>query len=455
MIKNFSWLKLERYLFYLLIFTAPLQIRKILTAWTHPAARGFNEWTAAFLYGTDLLIVLLLCLWLFRARKSLLKLSWRSFSVTDWFLAVFLILAALSLGVAGNFPLGLYRWVKLLEFSAFFWYLACSTGTVLSFPRTLVMVMYAGLLQAGLAIGQAFKQSSLGWSWLGEPILRTNFHGVAVVPVEGEKFLRAYGTTPHPNVLAAWLFLAVFAFYFWYLYPKAERKWWQGVAIYLPLLWGFWFTFSRVAIGLWLGGVLVRFGLVLAARGHYRLSKVFIRRVWTLVLISVLAGAVFTYGYWPVWQSRLQLRGDDLALTERISYNKMATAVTMASPWWGVGWGQFVWEMFDRFPDNLAYFYQPAHNIYLLISSETGLIAAAVWGLFIFYLIFNYVRTTKIKHLWQMSFLVVLVSVLLMGVFDHFLWTIQQGQILLWLILALGHYGGRFLSPSKNNILKR
>src|SRR3989344_5277745 len=69
--------KLERVIFYLLIFAVPVQVRVILFEWTKP----FNQWTSAYLYGTDLLLGALFIFWLFGARSQNLNLQkqlWKS-----------------------------------------------------------------------------------------------------------------------------------------------------------------------------------------------------------------------------------------------------------------------------------------------------------------------------------------------------------------------------------------
>lgn len=65
-------LKLERFLFYFLIFCLPLQVRHIFYA---PSGALFNEWTAFSLYATDLLVLVLLGLWLARGRERLVSIK--------------------------------------------------------------------------------------------------------------------------------------------------------------------------------------------------------------------------------------------------------------------------------------------------------------------------------------------------------------------------------------------
>ena len=76
--------------------------------------------------------------------------------------------------------------------------------------RTAVAFIVGALLQAALGIAQFAVQHDVGLRWLGEPVLRTDMRGVAVFyDIHHAKILRAYGTFPHPNVLAAYLMTAL------------------------------------------------------------------------------------------------------------------------------------------------------------------------------------------------------------------------------------------------------
>ncbi len=57
--------KLEKLIFYLLVFCLPLQLRHIFYVW----GRDFNEWQGIYLYATDFLVLALLVLWLWRIQK--------------------------------------------------------------------------------------------------------------------------------------------------------------------------------------------------------------------------------------------------------------------------------------------------------------------------------------------------------------------------------------------------
>jgi len=74
--------------------------------------------------------------------------------------------------------------------------------------------------------------------------------------------------------------------------------------------------------------------------------------------------------------------------------------------------------------------HQPVHNVYLLISSEVGLL-----GLIVF-LIFLYQLLKRFKKQNSVLFIIV-ICIIFVSLFDHFFWTLQQGQLMFWLILGL------------------
>ena len=142
----------------------------------------------------------------------------------------------------------------------------------------------------------------------------------------------------------------------------------------------------------------------------------------------------------------------------------------------GLGIGQFVFMMQQFFDEQLFIWQlQPIHNVFLLIFSELGVIGLSLFLWFFTYSILknnqNVPRGTielvpdkcstwnnsqsgsiKLFHvehfvdkqliidkngivaLTLRSVLVVIITIML---FDHYLWDIQQGQLLLWIVLSL------------------
>ena len=442
--------KLERVIFYLLIFAVPVQSRLILHEWTQP----FNQWTSAYLYGTDILLAAIFIFWLVRnlraATISNLKLliskqipnpKSRILNSPAFWLTVFFVVSAISIFNSRITGLSLYQLLKLAEFIGFFFYLKSNLGKTFHFRQVLVAIITSGFLQAIIGIVQYAKQGSAGLGLLGESPLSVNATGVAVFIADGGKYLRAYGTTPHPNILAAWLFVAIFAFYYFYIYRLSGpskfdfNKW--GPGIYAVILLGFLFTFSRVIVGLWALGILIRFLLVFFKNNFSQNLAVIRRQVLVVSLVSAIVCGIFALLYWPQVQSRIYISAREEAVAQRVFYNKIAESVATSHPLLGVGIGQFVPNFISKFKRLPPTAYQPVHNFYLLVASETGFIGLGAFILFLFFTFWQFIRQADFKKLYTFSFLIFVLSFLLVGLFDHFLWTSQQGNLVFWMTLAL------------------
>lgn len=99
----------------------------------------------------------------------------------------------------------------------------------------------------------------------------------------------------------------------------------------------------------------------------------------------------------------------------------------------GIGIGQFVSELKSHNPTNLEEWnLQPVHNLYLLIWSEVGFLGLLLISVFIIRNI-DFKKSLHQKN----TFLISGGGFLILGFFDHYFWTLPQGQFIFWLSLAL------------------
>ncbi|HWA64682.1 MAG TPA: hypothetical protein VG866_02450 [Candidatus Paceibacterota bacterium] len=425
--------KFEQWLWYAFLFSIPIGTRYIFNY--DPVT--FVEWQAVSVYLTDVLFAGLLIFWLQSGKKFVFELA-------DWLLVGVLAVAAASVFYAIDRNVALFQWLKLAEGAALFWYVKNYAVERFGLARTFEVIFYGGLFQAVIAIGQFTAQRSLGFQFAGESVLSPALTGIAAFIVHGEKIIRAYGTTPHPNVLAAYLFVALYAFYQRYLYERMENARmfprWKEVALlgaYGITLFGFFLTFSRTLIGLWFGLFLLRAPIVLMAR-HLRNAINIPANRCRLAGILITGAAViglFLTLYWPYVINRASISSGDEAIQLRVLYNQ--EAVKGSIHWFGVGIGNFVpWLMRQDVRLPLGE-YQPVHNIYLLLYSEIGLIGAILFGTFLAALCVQWCLRTEFKKLYHLSLGLVFAGLLAAGLFDHFLLTIQAGRLLLWFTAGL------------------
>ena len=407
------------------------------------------------LYATDILLLILFAFWTINYFFSKnYELGIRNYTKgfrlllkkPDFYLILFVVFSAVSIKNSSNLLLSVWGVVKLVEFVIFYFYIKNYAMGRFGFIPSLVAIIAGALLQSVVAIAQFFMQSEIGLRILGESFLGKDMNGIAsFYNLAGEKVIRAYGTTPHPNVLAAYLFLAVFAFYFSYLYfhiyHESKLKHLKInfflLGSYPLMLLALFFTFARVAVFLWFVGFAVR-ALIIIGSGKFRKifgSPVNKDKLIRILVITFVVIVLFGIIFWPEAMSRIKISGNEEAVQLRVFYNK--ESLETGINWFGVGSGNFVNWLMVKETNLPRYLYQPVHNIYLLVYSETGILGLAAFLLFLVLLIKDFILRTRMQKLYHFSFLLVVLSILFMGLFDHFLLTLQQGRFIFWMVLAI------------------
>jgi len=124
------------------------------------------------------------------------------------------------------------------------------------------------------------------------------------------------------------------------------------------------------------------------------------------------------------------------AISDRLLYQEVAIEMIKAKPILGVGYKNFVLEMDNYTKEPLKpHQHQPVHNIYLLIAAETGMAGLILFLLFIGAILLSAWKS-KLTAL-SITLLAIFIGFLFIGFFDHYLWTIQQGQLMFFLVAGL------------------
>lgn len=447
-----SWSdNLERWVWYVFLFACAWQTRLIL--WH--ADRSFIEWRSVALYATDVAMLALFALaaWrLVRAPRQRLRADG-----IDLVLGAFLVAAMLSIRGTDQLTVSIYQWVRLVQYALFFWYVRYYAVGRFDADASAVAFVVGVLVQSGIAIGQSVLQHDLGLRWLGETLLRTDMRGVAVFyDAAYLKILRAYGTLPHPNVLAAYLIAALWALAWLYVrHGGNERS--KNVERHLTfaisgaiLLWALYATFSRTMIAVWLiASTALAGALWRRTASRWPNIAVLRERARDMVILAAAVSLLFGGLYWRQITARAHLFSGDEAVRLRVYYAREALSSGRWSPWdlnWtGVGIGNFTAWLRRADPGQPTWLYQPAHDLYLLVYSETGILGV---GLYLAWLALI-IRAARRSHPGQPALragmLTVLASFLFIALFDHFFWTLQQGRIIwsLALAIAASPLGGR------------
>lgn len=421
---------IEKWLFYLLVFSLPLQLRLIL----HSFGPVFNEWNSIYFYATDILAISVIFLWLARTTKNR---KWNelfgAFGKIEIALGLLLLFSAFSMVVALNFKLSFYGFAKLFEFCLLFLYIKFNFQRLYNLEKFWQIFIASAVLQSALAIFQFFWQKSLGLKFLSESPLSPEIAGVAKILVGGEKIIRAYGLFPHPNILAAFLVAAIFGLALLFIKNYKQLKVAKKIAIgaiFILIFFALILTFSRTVF---LAGSALFFLWLLYCffkKGHKR-------PVIILSLFFILCSLFFLAVMWPYLSARYDAAGlgKSQSFNLRFLYLKMAKELIKGEPIFGIGQGNFVWitSMAKVFAN---WVYQPVHNIYILILAETGILGLLAFLWFLFLNIKKAFKSLSDKLVVYNLLLIVSVF-LIVSFFDHFFWTLQQGQLLLWLFLGI------------------
>jgi O-antigen ligase len=348
-----------------------------------------------------------------------------------------------------NIRLNGYLLIKWLE-------LIVAYGTFsLLFEQNLIKKLFLKLfvwlcnLESILALIQFARQSSIGLFKLGESHLSPSLLGVAKIVSGGTTFIRGYGLFPHPNPFSAFLVAGIIITI--YLLTNAITN--KSRILYSTLLFinilGLTVTFSRGAYLALATGLIIYFGGLFIRRhpergqpsegSHTRDSSpsdAFGFRMTPIVVI-VVSIAISFFIFKPFLLTRATF--SDQSTIARKFYDVTGIKMAEKNPIFGVGLGEGLLHMEQYTGKSLApWDKQPPHNYFIIAAAKLGIPAMLIliwiflshlWGLT------KKLRTNFSPYL--LSLFSIFLSFLLLMQFDHYFYTLQQTQLLLWILLAL------------------
>ena len=437
--------KIEKFVFLALVFSIPFQRRFFLFG-PSPEGEGFFEWSSGFLYFTDILVILLVVFWLKSVYpKFNFGRRYKAGFGTVFVLFAFLVFAFASLTQADLINVAVYRFIKLTEFIFLFFYVA-SYARIIGLKSILATFIASGVFQSIIAILQFAKQSSLGLEIFHESILEIGLKGVAEISAGGMEFIRAYGTFPSPNVLAGFLGICLLFVFHLFLKPSNPREsnaaspLIYGIAIFL-LSFGLILTFSRGVI------VFFIFTAILFFTGIFLLEKLKKHRKQAirLAILVIVSWLLLITAIWPEVSARfLESSVSEPAIQERLFFNEVGLDTVRqnySQLFFGVGIGNFVYHYMQSLPDLAPYLYQPVHNIFILIASEIGILGFIAFILFLVGISYRatieFFKQSNFENLFLYILILNSLFLILISMYDHYFWTLQQGSLMLWISLGL------------------
>ncbi|MDD4332493.1 MAG: O-antigen ligase family protein [Patescibacteria group bacterium] len=457
--------KIIEYGLYLLVFLLPWQTRLFL----RPGIlnRGYFEYGTISLYGTDILLILILLLFVVykfsifnppTGRAGFQFSNKLQFSISKiwWIVGGIDLFIFISIFFAPDKILAVYHYILFLLGVGLFWLITSVKYDKAKFIWSLTAGIF---LQACLGIWQFLTQSTFAFKWLGLAEHPAANYSSVIETIGGGRWLRAYGGLDNPNILGGVLVVAILLlFCHSELAPVAtgageesrldrisrdpsSRKF-SGLrmtlilfTIYCLLFTTLFFTFSRAA---WLGLAIGLAAILILAI----IKKDFFaqKSVLKIILIGALVFFIFGNIYSDLLSTRLsdETRLEIKSNTERIESFSDAKNIIKKHWLFGVGIGNYTLALSQEKPGLPFYLYQPTHNVFLLIWSEIGIFGLAFFLLFLlstfYYLLSNLKKEISIE---AYSYLAIIIALLVIFQFDHWWWSLHFGVLFFWMSLGL------------------
>jgi O-antigen ligase len=420
--------KALEYSFYLFVFLLPWQTKIIL----RPAATNF---TAISLYLSQLLLLLILIgFFIYQLCRRQLD---EPISKLWWFLAGLELGVFLSFFAAPDQVLAFYYYVVILEGIGLFYLVREGLAfygyedAILDRTKVIYSLFASLFLQALLGIYQFLNQTTVVFKYLGLAAHNPSDAGTAVVETLSGRWLRAYGGLDHPNILGGVLAIALIMVAYLLAKEKMIRSKQEAMEaillfiFYFVALFSLFFTFSRAA---WLA---LAIGLVYLAvviiRQHNRWA---IDRFFVLIFFSLIMIFIAGYPYRDLVATRASddTRLEQKSLTDRQVYLGQSASL-IKNNWLGVGPGNYTvaLERQDKIKKNI-WEYQPVHNVFLLLWSESGIFSLLCFLGFLWLL--------KKNGQWELSGPLLATLIILM-LCDHWLFSSPFGLLFLFWLLGL------------------
>ncbi len=417
---NLSFFNLSRVFLCLFLIFIPFQVNTLLFYENIYFSGFFNPYLNHFIYLKDIFLLLSLFFFFlsYLFEKRILNIS---FGDKRLFLILLLLFffSSFSLFFTSNLENSMLYLARFLEFLCVYFLLI---NKIIEVKKILYIIIAVISCSAFVGIFQYLIQGSIGLQFLGEVIISEEVAGISKIRLSDSFILRPYSFFPHPNVFAGFLLFNIFIIYFLLQNLKGYEK----ILLYFLLFLSFLallLTFSRTAFLAFFGAVVI----------YFTLSNLQINFKKLLLSFLIIFIVFSFFDLYSVFLSRADLLGTE-STSERIELLRISKYMFFDN-YFPVGIGDFTARMQEYTAANLMpWQYQPVHNIYLLILNEQGIVTLFLY-FFLFYHLYK--RLMIRRDIFNLILIAIGFAFLIIGLFDHYLISLYQGQLLLFLYFAL------------------
>ncbi len=404
--------KITPLIVWLAFFALPWQTRWIF--YRLKVGNQTYEYGQLSLYGSALILVVAVLLILIRRQVEWRRLRWLV-PIFAWLLLSLLwsVTPILSLYYVFLFIIAVGYYILVLQSQ---WELISSA------------LISAGIVQALLAMQQFFQQHITASKWLGLAEHSPEILGQSVIVVNGLRMLRAYGSLPHPNMLAGFLVIVLFLLFFWQNRRQSQSYYERFFVLFIGaiIFGGLVLTFSRAALFALALGIVWIIISALKQKDSYGL-----RVILSLGIIFLTIITFWSFSLGDILVSRLDSnqRLEIISVEQRLGgFQEAQALLTPKNLTVGSGFGTYVQALATKFPGRNFYDYQPVHSAPVILLIEIGLIGVLL-------LIMPLRKISIVSANWLQYSLVI--PVLVMAIFDHWLVSSYFGLALIFISLAL------------------
>lgn len=242
--------------------------------------------------------------------------------------------------------------------------------------------------------------------------------GVSVIQVGTERFLRAYGSFPHPNIFGGWLVMALLVGW----WRSFRSRLWLGTLPLFALV--LYLAFSRSAWVALVAGACVLCVCAWRRAGiHYWLRGAVLIGLTFSVAILARPELLFT-------RIQASTRLETKSINERVASLEQAWGVVRTYPF-GTGVGGYRLGLANLCrAEECTVPTEPPHMVPVLLLAELGLVRTVL-------LLIGAAYALWITRLRWVSGMAAMVPVFVLACFDHHLWSLWAGQTLFALAVAV------------------